>query len=923
MVGKPTHKELEQRIRELEQRISSFGQQEDFLNSSKKELGTLFEKAPLVMFVLDRERRVCKLNEAAVAMTRRLEKESIGLRSGEALRCINAFDDLKGCGFSAACKSCVVRNTVMETFRSCQDRRSVEAPIPYTAKNGAVDMWVLVSTTFMKLSEGSRVLVCLEDITERKRVQDALAESEERLQALSDASFEAIFLSDKGICLDQNSTAEKMFGFSLQEAVGLNGTEWIIPEDREKVKNNMVSGHEKPYEVTALRKDGTTFPAEIQARMINYRGRNVRVTALRNIIERKQARKELRESETKYKSLANNLNVGVYRNSVGSRGKFIEANLAIVKMFGLDSREEFLKVCVSDLYKNPNDLKKFTVRLLKSGAVNNEELELQKLDGSSFIGSVSAVVVRDEKDEVKYFDGIIEDITDRKRVESALIASDEKYRTVLEANPDPVVVYDMQGKVVYFNPAFTDVFGWTLEERLGKKNNDFVPEEAWRETKMMIDKVLSGEQFSGIKTCRYNNKREIIPTSISGAIYKDPNGNPIGSVICLRDVSNQKKIEAQLQQAQKMEAIGTLAGGIAHDFNNILSAILGYSELALAELPPEASLKNKLEAIHSSGMRARDLVSQILAFSRKDDQVRSIVELHLIVQDALKLLRPAIPTTIDIQTQITSKCQILGDPSRIHQVIMNLCTNAFQAMLEAGGTLTISLSHVKMEGKELALTRLPVGVYGKLIISDTGIGIPTENIKRIFDPYFTTKEKGKGTGLGLAAVHGIVKSHGGAILVESQIGKGTAFEVYLPLTKDRNDKRKKPESQILGGKERVLLIDDEQDILEIEKEMLEKLGYNIKAVDNAQEALKLFAGQPDQFDLVITDMTMPHMTGDKLAGELRKIHPDIPIILCTGFSELISGDKAGTLGIKGFLMKPIGMKDLSRMIRNVLDKKAN
>ncbi len=923
MAGKPTHKELEQRVRELEQKISSFGQQENFLNSSQKKLDTLFEKAPLVMFVLDRERRVCKLNEAAVAMTRRLEKESIGLRGGEALRCINAFDDPKGCGFSAACESCIVRNTVMETFRSCQDHRSVEAPIPYETGNGAVDMWVLVSTTFMKLSEGSRVLVCLEDITGRKRVQDALVESEARLQALSDASFEAIFLSEKGICLDQNSTAEKMFGFTLQEAIGRNGTEWIMPEDREKVKNNMMSGHEKPYEITALRKDGTTFPAEIQARMINYRGRNVRVTALRNIIERKQARKELRASETKYKSLANNLNVGVYRNSAGSRGKFIEANLAIVKMFGFDSREEFLKVSVSDLYKNPHDRKKFTARLLKARAVNNEELELQKLDGSSFIGSVSAVVVKDEKDEVQYFDGIIEDITDRKRVESALIASEEKYRTVLEANPDPVVVYDMQGKVVYFNPAFTDVFGWTLEERLGKMNDDFVPEETWRETKIMIDKVLAGEQFAGIETCRYNKKREMIPTSISGAIYKDPNGNPIGSIICLRNVSNQKKIEAQLQQAQKMEAIGTLAGGIAHDFNNILSAILGYSELALAELPPETSLKNKLEAIHSSGIRARDLVTQILAFSRKDEQVRSIIALHLIVQDALKLLRPAIPTTINIQTQITSKCQILGDPSRIHQVIMNLCTNAFQAMLETGGTLKISLLRVKMEGKEPTRARLPSGVYGKLIISDTGGGIPTENIKRIFDPYFTTKEKGKGTGLGLAAVHGIVKSHGGTILVESQIGKGTEFEVYLPLTQDRNDKDEKIESQILGGKERVLLIDDEHDILEIEKEMLEKLGYNITAVDSTREALKLFAGQPDEFDLVITDMTMPHMTGDKLAGELRKIHSDIPIILCTGFSELISEEKADTLGIKGFLMKPIGIKDLSNMIRNVLDKKTN
>jgi len=642
-----------------------------------------------------------------------------------------------------------------------------------------------------------------------------------------------------------------------------------------------------------------------------------------NILRRKSAEKNLRKSEEKFKSLANNLNVGIYRNTVGPKGKFIEANPAIVEMFGFDSREEFLKVRVSDLYKNPQDRNEYNTKILKESTVRNKELQLQKKDGTSFIGSISAVAMKDEKDEVKYYDGIIEDISVRKRSEAAIIESEEKYRTVLEANPDPVVVYDIEGKVTYFNPAFTRVFGWTLEERLGNKMDDFVPEEAWQETKMMIEKVLAGKRFSGIETCRYNKKGEIIPVSLSGAIYNDQNANPIGSIINLRDISDQKKMKAQLQQAQKMEAIGTLAGGIAHDFNNILSAILGYSELALADLPSEASIRNKLEAIHSSGERARDLVSQILAFSRKDDQVRSPVEVHHILKDALKLLRPAIPTTIEIQTQISSKCRILGDPSRINQIIMNLCTNAYQAMLETGGTLNIFLSHVKMEGKAAAFAQIPAGSYGKLIISDTGVGIPSENIERIFDPYFTTKEKGKGTGLGLAAVHGIVKSHGGAILVESQIGKGTKFEVYLPLTLDRSDTQEQAESQITGGNERILLVDDEHDILEIGNEMLKKLGYIVTTKDNARDALKLFTEQPEQFDLVITDMTMPNMTGDRLAVELSKIRSDIPFILCTGFSELMSKEKAESVGIKGFLMKPVAMKNLSDMIRKVLDDKKN
>ena len=341
----------------------------------------------------------------------------------------------------------------------------------------------------------------------------------------------------------------------------------------------------------------------------------------------------------------------------------------------------------------------------------------------------------------------------------------------------------------------------------------------------------------------------------------------------------------------------------------------------LAELPSDDPMRNNLEAIHSSGKRARDLVTQILAFSRKDEQVRSSVAVHLIVKDALKLLRPAIPTTIDIQTKIDSNSIVLGDPSRIHQIIMNLCTNAYQAMLETGGVLKISLLQIKLVGRAAALAQVPPGSFVKLVIADTGVGIPPDVIERIFDPYFTTKEKGKGTGLGLAAVHGIVKSHGGAILVDSEVGKGTKFEVYLPLLIDQSETEEHVESQIVGGDEQILLVDDEHDILEIQSKTLDKQGYIITAKDDAQEALEVFSGRPDQFDLVITDMTMPNMTGDKLANELKQIRSDIPIILCTGYSELISKEKAKSLGINGFLMKPVNTKDLSMMIREVLDNK--
>ncbi len=490
--------------------------------------------------------------------------------------------------------------------------------------------------------------------------------------------------------------------------------------------------------------------------------------------------------------------------------------------------------------------------------------------------------------------------------------SEKRYRTLFEKSTDAIFIVERStGRYLDANEAAIRLCGRKLSELKNLTTQDTTPDK-FRERLNIIEKGITTADLGKVTYIRPDGSQRVaILTSV-----------PIDNEAVIgiaRDLTDELDMEHQLRQAQKMEAIGTLAGGIAHDFNNILSAILGYSELALAELPPEASLRNKLEAIHSSGERARDLVTQILAFSRKDEQIRSMVELHLILEDTLKLLRPAIPTTIDIQTQISSNCRVLGDPSRIHQVIMNLCTNAYQAMLEAGGTLTISLSEVKMEGRAAAITQLPSGSYCKLVISDTGVGIPSNNLERIFDPYFTTKEKGKGTGLGLAAVHGIVKSHGGAILVESQIMQGTSFQVYFPLTWEKSFIEEQDEAQIAGGNERILIVDDEPDILEIERENLEMLGYKITTKSEPQEALSLFAKGPEHFDLVITDMTMSGLTGEKLSSELLKIRLDIPIILCTGYSSLMSQEKAYSMGIKGFLMKPVKLRELSEMIRNVLD----
>ena len=382
------------------------------------------------------------------------------------------------------------------------------------------------------------------------------------------------------------------------------------------------------------------------------------------------------------------------------------------------------------------------------------------------------------------------------------------------------------------------------------------------------------------------------------------------------------KYERQLQQVLKIQAIGTLAGGIAHDFNNILFPIVGYTELTMDEVPDDSVAHNNLEEVLKAAHRAKDLVQQILTFSRQSGQERKPVKVHLIIKEALKLLRASIPASIEIINNIDDDCHpVMGDATQIHQVIMNLCTNAYQAMQDKGGTLEVNLSEVDV-GYEETVKKIGMqpGKHLQLLVRDEGCGMDAIVLDRIFEPYYTTKEQGKGTGLGLSVIHGIVKNHRGDISVTSSPGKGTTFKVYLPITEDADIVTElEPSNGAAKGNERILLIDDEEQIVSMEQQMLENLGYEVTARTDSTEALKEFSLQPQNFDLVITDMTMPQMTGDELAQKLLDIKPDIPVILCTGFNEDITEEKALAMGIQKFVMKPVIKNDLATTIRTVLD----
>ena len=392
-----------------------------------------------------------------------------------------------------------------------------------------------------------------------------------------------------------------------------------------------------------------------------------------------------------------------------------------------------------------------------------------------------------------------------------------------------------------------------------------------------------------------------------------------------RAEEEENKLKAQLQRAQRMEAIGTLAGGIAHDFNNILTAIIGYTELLRYDLPEDSKAQSSLEAIYEAGIRAKDLIQQILTFSRQSEEEKKPLRINAISKEALKLLRASLPTTIQIRQNLDSESgAVLANPTQIHQVLINLCTNAAHAMQEKGGVLEVTLEDADLDLEATASNPdLKPGAYVKLTVRDTGSGIAPEIRERIFDPYFSTREPEQGTGMGLAVVHGIVESAGGSIAVDSIVGEGTTIHVFFPRIENKVTLQARVLSPFPTGNERILFVDDEKALVDIGVQLLEHLGYQVVARTSSIEALEAFRNQPEKFDLVVSDQTMPNMTGEMLAEELIRIRPDIPIVLCTGYSETISEEKATALGIKKLIMKPILMREISQTIRQILDQQDN
>jgi PAS domain S-box-containing protein len=510
------------------------------------------------------------------------------------------------------------------------------------------------------------------------------------------------------------------------------------------------------------------------------------------------------------------------------------------------------------------------------------------------------------------------EIAERTRAEKDNL----QLKFAIEQAAEGIVITDIDSVIEYVNPAFLSFTGYSREEVIGQRTSILKSGRQSQEFyRNLWDTCLSGKVWKG----KLFNKRK------DGSVFEeeliispiwDKEGKLVNFVAITRDISKESMLEAQLRQAQKLESIGTLAGGVAHDFNNILTPILGYSDMILMQLEGNNPVKSDIEQIAKAAYRAKDLVKQILAFSRQSEQSRKPVRLHLIFKEALKLLRASLPATIEIQESLTKENDTVeSDASQMHQVLMNLCTNAFHAMRDKGGILRVTLDSVTLDNEMVTnQTTLCAGQYIRLTVSDTGQGMEKKVTERMFEPFFTTKGTGEGTGLGLSTVHGIVASHNGGITVSSALGKGTTFNIYLPTIPDAEDTTASTEVNFFGGYANILFVDDEKEIARMAKSMLEPFGFFVTAFSNSIEALESFTADPDAFDLVITDQTMPLMTGDQLVEKMLAIKPNLPVIMITGYSEKINSHNFRQFGIRELLMKPLLSKDVLAAIQRVFDE---
>ena len=784
------------------------------------------------------------------------------------------------------------------------------------------------------------------------------AELEDANAALRDiqSKFEAVYnhhyqltglMDPEGRLLMGNKTALDFAGVSAEEVVGKYFWETPWWTHSPEMQRRLREAIERALVGEFVRFESTHVSAAGETRHIDFCITPVfddsgsiiyLVPEGYDITERKRAEKALQESERKFRSVFESARDAI---TLTDHNSFVDCNAAALTMFGYDSREEFCQHHPSDvsptLQPDGRPSREKANELIATGIQGQGkvfEWMHRRVDGTDFPTEILLSPMKWEGRDV--VQAVIRDISERKAAEEALRESEEKYRTFFENSADAMLMLH-NGQFFDCNNATLTMLGYESKEELRNMPPWKLSPEYQPDGKKSDDKareMMNTAHAQGAHRFEWEHQRKdgiVLPVEVS--LTAIPFEGERVLLVLWRDISDRRqaeeereKLESQLRQAQKMEAVGTLAGGIAHDFNNILGAVMGYTQLLQmgvesGDEPDWSSLDEILRAAY----RAKDLVQQILTFSRRSEAKKQPVQINLIVKEALKLLRGGLPAMIEINQDIDPcKSVVMADATQMHQVVMNLCTNAAHAMGEQGGVLAVDVHVIDLDQNDVATHEgMEPGSYLELTVSDTGYGIASENLGRIFEPFFTTKGQGEGTGLGLAVVHGIVQDHGGIITVQSKLNSGTTFRVCLPLMKWKEENTEAGDSlmDLPRGNERILVVDDEESLLTVAGKMLVRLGYKVVIRNRATAAYELIVADKEHFDVILTDLMMPKMTGIELAQKLSEAGENIPMILNTGYSEKITLDKAKEFGFEGLLRKPMNIEVLAETVRRVLDGK--
>ncbi len=885
MVDKPTYEELENKVQRLEKIANEFNrgkeqhiqagsvyaeminqnkQVEKALVESEKKFRFLTENIADIIWTLDRSLKTTYVSPSVENVLGFTPEE----RKRQSLEEMITPDSLQK-----------VENKFLEELQRDEDnfpdsKRSVTMELQFYQKNGTT-IWMENNIKAIRDDTGKIVGVhgVSRDINERKRAEEKLSNSESRFRILTEQSPNMVFINANGKIVYVNNQCFEMMGYSKDEFYShdFNFFSLLEPESLKQAKSSFKSHMENievpPLEYTVIKKDGSMIETIINTKLIDYQVERAILGVVTDITEQKRIENELRIRDEKLSHLSKQTE---------------QLSLATASMISIKEEQVFFDK-ISKAIVDFSDYKRVIISLFKD--------ETPFRDIIAFGGVESALIDKLRKVEMPkaWYDKVF--------IEENIVGQYSYY--IPHTNK-----HILNQEATIYGSGFVPEFEnrWHPEDNLFVRMNDGKGNT--------IGVISVDDSKSGLQP----SPERVRPLEIFSSLISQ-------IVILKKEQAEKKKIEIQLQHAHKMESIGTLAGGIAHDFNNILGIIVGNTELALDDIPKWNSAYSSLKEIKTASFRAKNIVKQLLSFSRKTDQKLQPIQIALVIKDALKFLRSTIPTTINIQENIqTSDETILADPTQINQIIMNLCANAAQAMEQTGGDLNVTVKKVILDKPSAKNNSgLKNGAHVKIIISDTGPGIDPKIMDQIFDPYFTTKEVGKGSGMGLAVVHGIVKNHNGAIAVDSEMGKGAKFIILFPLTSKKSVPEGKISQEIPGGNENILFVDDEISIVKMVKRMFVRLGYKVETATTPQDALEQFSLDPDHFDLVITDMTMPQMTGVKLSEKLMDIREDIPIIICTGHSDLVDEKRAKNMGLAAYVMKPIDIQETAQTIRKVLE----